>query len=475
MTKNSRFYIISIVLIILIVALFLLSPQDINTIYFKNYCVDSFALIICFSIYGVQLIKKRVDIFSPMTLVSVLYIFMFFVTPIYDICREDYLWFGVDLFEYGIKGSLVALLGYICFWFANIIIIRNKKMLIGENNKTNENELHVPIFQLNGQGVKTFIIIGYIVCLIANIFYLRSVSGSSLLYFLTLGLMGTSGTATSGDFGAISMLSYALPSFCLLYFEYGKSKPIKIIAFVLMFMLQVARGFRFFILQIVVMFVAYYFLRNNKKLKFKTVIITALLSMIPVLIMTMFRNTIRGGQGMDLSLVNWEAIVDAFDSAFWENLRIYKSYYGIIKAVPNMTPYLYGKQMIIYTAIMLIPRALWKGKPGNPGTEAQRLGINQIAVMSGSAYPNLGEYYYELGIIGVVFWMIVLGRWLQSIEYKYRYNAKSNIDYMKYSTILAVLIQLIIRGYTPSNFWMLVVCMLPYWLVDRFFRKNHFE
>ena len=194
--------------------------------------------------------------------------------------------------------------------------------------------------------------------------------------------------------------------------------------------------------------------------------------MIPILLMTLFRDSIRSGGGINFSSISFNILLDAFDAAFWENLRIYKTYYGVIKAVPEMTSYLFGKQMIIYTMIMFIPRAIWKGKPGNPGTKAQELGINEIAVKSGSAYPCLGEYYYEFGILGVMFWMGIFGWWLQNLQIKYRFGAKSNVDLMIYTTIVGTILQLVIRGYTPSNFWMIIFSMLPFLIIKKFFMRK---
>ena len=285
--------------------------------------------------------------------------------------------------------------------------------------------------------------------------------------------MGGSNTVnTVADIGAISMLSYALPSFTLLYMEYGKNKFLKILAFVLMFELQVARGFRFFILQIIVMFGAYYYIKTNKKPKIRQVLLLIVGAFVPLIIMTLFRTSIRSGNGMDLSIISWETISDALNAAFWENLRIYKNYYALIKVVPSATPYLHGKQMIIYTIIMLIPRAIWSGKPGNPGQIAQRIALGNVAISSGTAYPGLGEYYYEFGLMGIVFWMGIFGLWLKKIENKFRYSTSSRIDQMIYCTILGIILQLLIRGYTPSNFWMLVFALIPYWIIMTFFVKR---
>lgn len=434
-----------------------------ESIYIANYWIDALYLILCSAIFGWKICIGKFDLFSPITIFSVLYIIMFFFMPMYDICINEVLWFGQDLFGYGIKASTIAFVGYVsffCFYITKFSYRRFPK-----NQYIDSHQI-----QIKGKMLVPVIVIGYMVCLIANIYYMVFSNGNSVLYILTLGMLGSAGQHSVGEnIGAISMLSYSLPSFTLLYVEYGNKKILKIVFFALMFVLQVARGFRFFIIQIVVMFGAYYFLRANKKPRLKDILILGICLMIPIVLMTLFRNGIRSGQGMDLSIVNGESIVDALDAAIFDNFRIYKTYYGLIKAVPQMTNYLYGGQMIVYTAIMFIPRAIWHSKPGNPGTAAQLLALGNAAVVGGSAYPGLGEYYYDSGIIGVIVWSAIFGLWLAKIQRRYRYSAKSHIDLMVYSTVLGLILQFVIRGYTPSNFWMFIFCMIPYWGIKKIF------
>lgn len=466
---ESRIAKSGLVVLGLTISLILLRPDNLADIYLKNYIVDSICLVVSISLLLNLYVWNKIDLFSPFSFFSLIYIVMFFVTPIYDILIGEILWFNIDLFAYGIKGSLYALLGYFVFYLAyknKFTSKRNQLNYIKEykgdefSNETRRNLI-------------TFILIGYCVCLFANLFYLVRSGGNSILYILTLGALGGDSTANvMDDIGAISMLSYALPSFTLLYVEYGRSRFLKVLTFVLMFELQVARGFRFFILQIIVMFGAYYYIKTKKKPKIRQVLLIVAGAFVPIIIMTMFRTGIRAGDGMDLSIISQETITEALNAAFWENLRIYKNYYALIKVVPGATPHLYGKQMIIYTAIMFIPRAIWSGKPGNPGTLAQKIALGNAAIYSGSAYPGLGEYYYEFGLMGIVFWMGAFGLWLKKIEDRFRYGASSRIDQMIYCTILGIILQLIIRGYTPSNFWMLIFALIPYWIIKMFFIKR---
>lgn len=434
--------------------------------YIYNYRINIIALLICLILYGKSIISNKNDIFSPISIFTSIYLFMFFITPMYDIYIKEYYWFGQNLFEFGIQGSIYALLGYIIFYISYTYKIKN-------NIKLNKLILE---FNYRKKYFIFYILLGYLFCLIANIFYLIKNNGNSILYILTLGVLGSGGNEeTLTNIGIISMFSYSLPSFTLLYLEYGKNKILKILFFLIMFELQVIRGFRFFIIQIIIMFGFYYLLRNNKKLKIKGIIISILIIIFPVLLMTLFRGSLREGEGIDLSIISLKVLKKALDNAFWENLRIYKGYYGIIKVVPTMTNYLLGKQMILYTLIMFIPRFLWPGKPGNPGTEAQKLSLGKVAVLSGSAYPCLGEQYYEAGIVGIILCMGFFGWWMRNLQLNYRYNKKSNIDLMIYTSLVGIILQLVIRGYTPSNFWMIIFTMIPFWITKKIYMREKNE
>lgn len=467
MVLDRRKFMRSMVTITIISILLLIMDGNIEIMYRKTYFVLSVCIIACLILYLKYYLEGTIDIFSPITLFTMVYVVMFYVTPIYDLLIREYTWFNVNLFDQSIRCSFYALIGYVCFFIAykyRFVTNRCEKLY-----KKEYTESEIICFENgNSDQILLFAVIGYFICLLANIYYLVSSGGNSVLYILTLGMMGNSGKDMTSNIGAISMLSYALPSFTLLYVEYGKNKFLKILAFFLMFELQVARGFRFFILQIVFMFGSYYFIKEKKKPKFSQILIILTVTGIPLILMTVFRVSIRSGEGMDLAILSKDVFSDALDAAFWENLRIYKNFYAIVKVVPSQTPYLYGAQTILYTAIMMIPRAIWPNKPGNPGTVAQEIALGKSAVLGGSAYPALGEYYYDIGLLGIVIWMSIFGLFLSRIEDRYRYKAVTKVDLMVFCTVLGNVLQFVIRGYMPSNFWMLVFCIIPYWFVGKY-------
>lgn len=464
--KKKNIQIISYVILFIFVDLGMLLYLFMNSlepIYIKNIVVN----IVCLNLYVFMITdyinKHGFFIFDPIYFVSAVYIFMFHITPIYDIIVGELLWFGYDLFKYGVRATIIAFVGYFSFY----LVYRYGKNLSIKIRKT---ETKREIYSSNEEKrdrIRNRLLVIYVmfaVALLANIYYLINSGYGNLTYILTLGLAGGGGTSEAvGNIGFISMLSYSLPTIVLLIWEYNSSKAIRILTFVPMFLLQVARGYRFFIIQILVTFIAYYCIRYKKKIKFSKAIIILALSTVFILLMTLFRDSIRGGNGINLSSLNGKAIKDGIEMAFWDNLRIYQNFYGMVNVIPSKFPFVGIRQLVVGTLVMFIPRAIWPGKISSYGGEGLRVLIGSN-VASGQAYPSLGEYYYAFGTIGVILCMSIFALWLKKISAKKMYS-KNPLDIIHFSVTLGCCLQLIIRGYFPSNFWYLIFALLPIYVI----------
>ena len=204
--KIKRFVIGSFITVFSFIAVMFYLPTMVEQKYLLNYYINSFLLILCLIIYFKFYYLNKFDIFSPFNILSFIYIAMFFVTPMYDLIQKEYYWFGIDLFSYGIKGSFIAFLGYFIFSFFSFYTFKYRK-----NDKVNK-KIEIKNIKKN-KWITLYIYVGYIICLVANIWYLMKKNGTSILYIFTLGMMGGSNnSASTGDINAISMLSYALPS-----------------------------------------------------------------------------------------------------------------------------------------------------------------------------------------------------------------------------------------------------------------------
>lgn len=378
---------------------------------------------------------------------------MFGVCPIYDIITADYLWYGYNLFGNGLLATSVAILGYLVFVAVYACSAANTSVSRLFDEGLCESSYTIPV-----------IVAVYVLSFAANAYYMTASGGVDLLFTLSLGFVGDGGGEKSeAALGFISMFSYCLPAATLMFTEYGESRILKVLAVYFMLALQVSRGFRFIIFEIAIMFLCYYYLKN-RKMPNPCIMGSALLLLLGmVLFMTMFRNDIRGGATADLSGVSFSSLQKSFDEMFWDNLRIYRNFYGMVATIPNNVPFVYLQQMVIATIVMVVPRAIWPGKPQHFGLGLDKIiGANFFG--TGQAYPNLGEYWYSFGLVAVIVFMAIYGWWMKRSMVRFG-KADDKISKMALAVLIAVNVQLIIRGYTPSNFWFVVFSIAPLYLI----------
>ncbi len=460
--RVSRFSYIG-VLFMNFVAWILFVFQTTDDLYAINLSVDFLFLTIIELLLLLHSRKRTLDIFDPIYFVSAIYLCMFYVAPIYDIITTEYHWYGYSLFPYGVKASIYAFLGYLAMYIAYTFGLSRRKPSVYSYN---DSESILSVSKNRKQFKLIVIYCMYAVSFAANVYYLINTGFGSLRYILTLGLSGAENVSGgAGDIGFISMFSYMLPTIVLLAFEYNDNKTINTLLFVPMLMLQIARGYRFFIIHIIVMFVVYFYMKKGERPKTRKLVFFTVAIMLIVLIMTMFRQAIRNGTGMDLSAINGSAFMRTFEEAFWDNLRIYQNFYGMVKVIPSEYGFVGLRQILIGTVIMTIPRAIWPGKISSYGGESLRTLIGEN-LAAGQAYPTLGEYYYAFGIIGIILFMAIFGFWLRKLAYKYMYS-DNILNIIFYAVMLGCCLQLIIRGYFPSNFWYVLFSVLPVWVIKK--------
>lgn len=435
-------------------------PYNAEDIYIKSYLLNGLFTLIILTLLISIFLRRKLNIFEPIFFISFIYTTMYFITPMIDVATQEYLWFGYNLFPYGIKASLIAFLGYLSFYVSYNFSRENKHKNIERNFEI------MPTSKIN-----VLIVIMYIICIIPTIYYITRSGGMSILYVLSLGLYGSSSAGNAiGDIGFLSMFSYSLPTVTLLYYEFGKSKVLKFIFFALMIILQISMGYRFIIVQIAIMFFAYYYLKHNKQPKFRQLLLSLVILLVPILIMTLFRDSIRDGGGMQLSSINIETIFTGLNDAILGNFRIYQNFYGMVNVIPEVYDYVYGRQIIIGTFLMIIPRIIWPTKVSSYGGEGLKelIGSN---IASGQAYPNLGEYYYAFGIFGVILCMFIYGWFMKKVRIRFM-RSTLNINLMIFAVLLGCNLQIIIRGYMPSNVYLILFSVLPIYFIKLYIRRD---
>lgn len=460
MTQISKKSVV-LILISMVAATFLciMEPTSLSGVLKMNYRVDLICLFLLTIVFIYIADKDSTGIFSPIFLFSMVYIIMFFVTPIYDIWNDNTSVFGVtDLFDYGVKSSFYALLGY--FSFALCYGYYSHKKAVRTDLCAEGVYYHV-------HNIAQLALLGWLSAFLLEIILIIFTKGYSLRYILTLGFGGSNSTSyeySNSFLGFIEQATRSVIPFYLLYFHFAKGKMMKVFMMLGTCIIFMISGFRYLAVVFLLSVFFFYYINKKKKPHMITVIGMVVLLLLLVSAVGFIRGSMRRGAGSSLDGFQLADILQTV----MDNFGIYKSYYAVVKAVPDLTNYIYADQMIIYTLILFIPRLIWRNKPGNPGTAAQLYGLNQAAVSSGYAYPCLGEYYYSFGLLGIIICLGIFGRCLSAVKVKYRDQTQDPVDYMIYSIYVTVVFQLIIRGYTPTNFYLVLVLVLPLYWFKRF-------
>ncbi|MCU1807116.1 oligosaccharide repeat unit polymerase [Cytobacillus firmus] len=397
-------------------------------------------LILCFTM--------KCDIFEPFIFCSVIMIMLFIITPIINIINNDLLVFGVNLMNQSVKGTLIFDISYIAFSFGYFLV---------SNKYRDQNKIHTQVKTLvlkNRNKVASISVLMWLSCFLISIIYLLS-SGKSLIYILSAGLLGQVGSLST-NVSFLSMFSYSMLTFWMLVFVYSKSKSIKVILWLLTLNIYFLQGFRFIIVILILAPILYYYISKGKRPSIRSWILLFFSLSLMVGVVGFVRTGIRSGQNIEWSSWSLFNILETLN----QNFGIYKSYYGVLEAIPSLMDYTKGQQ-ILYTFEMLIPRFLWPSKPLPLQSTIVSIGINESAAKSGYAFPNLGEYYGEFGAIGCVVIMLLLGGAAAKSKSLYIASVRKETSIIMYSILLPAMMQLIIRGYTPSNFYLIVFLLSP--------------
>ena len=128
------------------------------------------------------------------------------------------------------------------------------------------------------------------------------------------------------------------------------------------------------------------------------------------------------------------------------NNAIYQPFYGMVNNIPQKESFMNGRTFT-YLLYHPIPRSIFPSKPNPPVQEAvYKIFNNERIVKSGMAFPNIGEFYINFGILGVVIGMFLFGIFIRFAYRKViKYPTRFNI--VSYSILWPYLLQYISRGY----------------------------
>ena len=117
---------------------------------------------------------------------------------------------------------------------------------------------------------------------------------------------------------------------------------------------------------------------------------------------------------------------------------------------------------VLNIPLQFIPHIIWRSKPANLGLSGFEAMYGDS--MGGAAYPNIGEFYYEFGIIGAMVGMALFAVISQEM-FSFAKKTRNKISMIEYSLFFGYLMQFICRGHFAS--WAIDIVLLfgPLWFL----------
>lgn len=397
--------------------------------------------------------RSGIYIFEPFTIVTLVMVLVYFVAPIFQFGAGSTSRYGVDVVRYCVPATCLVMLGYFAFFLGYEYPLgkrRTKKKHTGVGYREISEDLAGKLARWCGWI--------WAVAYALN-FYYYLLKGFDVVYILTGGISGAELNDFASDDGLafLANTKFILLGAWMVIFAFGKSKGLKAVLYVMTLLCMFLGGGRATLLTGILAPVVFYFARNRKSPR-GTAVATAFIGLFALFaFMQVARVGLRTGAGVDVSGMGLED----FLNPFYSEIDDFKSFYALLGTVPTKHDYLYGTQMILYTFVLFIPRAVFPAKPSPAIHELVGLSLGNQAVLNGNAYPGLGEYYVEFGVVGVIvcMWLFgIIGRRLKSC---YLCSEGKSTAMLAYAIVYPTLFSFIIRGYMPQNFSMMLFLLLP--------------
>ncbi len=473
--KKTMFYLVLALTVLFIYTFFtyLISYiYNINLFYVTFLNFLSYTLFVPFI---ASLIKNgRVNVLEPIYIVNGTFYLYFVFQPSMDLLFNNRYFFGVDYFSqlpmattYVAIGIIMLMIGY----YSNFGVSISRRIIKKFFIKNTNNNPNSKIKSFN------YAIFLSIISFVGFYYYLKTIGGS-FIGTITLNIISGSHHLypTLNDqfsnpfvnyFG--SMYLFSVGGFMILYAFQKRWRLLLIPLFLIIFALSSTMGARFVLIILILSPIIYEYIKRNKVPKLTHIVTIILILFLIFGIIGALRVSIQSNK-----ISHYNSSINLHDIwlEFSYDAGIYNTFYAMIKNIPKNYNFVYGYTYLA-ALIQPIPRALLPNKgSGGPSIGLNIFDGNPIPAESGVAYPMIGDFYVNFGIIGIVIFMFVFGISLRLLWEYLRLLGKSNWTKIIFAISLSYLIQFISRG-SPSQIltqWFFIVFPVIFgqWLTNRF-------
>jgi oligosaccharide repeat unit polymerase len=420
-------------------------------------CICNLLMFFCLAL----IVSKRTSyLFEPIIFTFFLYYMIFVYNPINNIASGNIYQGGVNTMGGCVKATLIFILSFSSL-LLGYYFNQPRVLSLDEIDYDSDDDYY------NFMNLRVFSWIMWAVGI--GFFLLYNISvGRNPLYMLSFGMLNRGlrdVESFSVDFFSSLVYLAFYPMMNILIYE--KSKVLKFLVLYITCVPLATRGFRNVVVIALFAPLVYYYVKRRRTPSLRASVICIFIFFFLFGFLASTRTSLRLGNGLDMSRYEFsdglEGMLNYFNS--------YRVFYGAVEQYPLHYSYTFGSQLS-YFFIMFIPRFLWPGKPAPAIVEAIGNSTSSISAASGAAWPNIGEYYTDFGILGSILCMFILGVLLKHMKGLYNSRRSTRASLMLYSLYLPALVAIIAYGYTAGNAPKFLFMAIPYWIQKKLCRTS---
>lgn len=460
--KNSKGTIIGIFFVYCIVGVaFVFSiPSGLSFEFTTNYIYVLLSYFLVGGLWFHYINQYGIYLFEPATIVMPLTLITFSVEPLISMITNDinvngfYVYDGCKI---GTTIYIVATTVFLICYYREVRFRSRHEFNVGLLNDEYAN------LEVNNRSAVVFwayffAILGSSVAAIDLM-----MQGYSFQYIMSLGIAGTLEIDDSSLGFFINLRYCAIPGIVYLYI-YARNKipptVLMLISAACMFM----RNKRAVLIILIGAPIVYYYIYNKKSPKKTTVFFVAVIGALVIGGMQYMRYDATSS----LTEVDWDGFtMQELWKGFSGNFDLYKTLYAAVVYFPEKHFFTLGQQLVFLTLVTAIPRAIWSGKPISIFETLKAEWLGEGAIRGAWAYAQLTEFYVEYGPLGAVVLMGLFGKICRYLK-SFIVQPKSVHTLVAYSVTFPMLMQFVIRGYMPINFWIMAFMLVPIWVIKGF-------
>lgn len=393
--------------------------------------------------------KKLYDFWSPLTFVSLLYLYYVVINPISIISKGQVYYLGINMKDAADSSWIAAMLSYISILLGFYLFKkRNKPSLF--NYELNYKKLK--------KGGLFLFFLGYSFWVYTRGFQLNAFQVDNDRKFVTDGL----------SMYFVMGISFLVAAMCFLLVYYLKSNKSKAKLFLLLIPLIitvltfVTQGSRFRLVFLVIAMATVYYIHQKKKPNPLVWISFSVLFFIAMGVIELTRNYSRG---LDISKLK-DYDVSEISSNAQNETKVFFFSGEVIDNVAANNSYIFFEPF--YTALLMpIPRAIFPSKPD--GKYLNKIQKNIIGDDSmGAAFLFYAEFFYAFGWFGVIIGSFLLGMFIKYFWHNFLQNKENTIALISLALFNGFIYVIISRGYLAQQFFAyMYFIVIPLWIVKK--------